>query len=280
MSDTVELSSLSDQDKNAYVKEKLSKFYLTITVCVIYGVIAIVLLLLAVFTSWGNQVLQNDMLAFVITFIIGTTIIVIWLANEIYNFKPKKPSDKLSYDSEMCPDYWKLEYVDTPNKVDQNNQSFLTANLNSNHFKYKCVMNPTLFQPRRFVDADNKKAETEKLNYKINPNNKLYVAITDKSKTGITADESYEKFKEYAANMNGYTYTKSELTRNSADSLSGNNENFNKDKIPLACDSVYPLYLAVMDDTNSKKNPSEPSNRFRCAYAKSCGIPWTEAGCV
>ena len=141
-------------------------------------------------------------------------------------------------------------------------------------------MNNRLFQPSKFVSSDNKKAASEQLHYKINPNNNLYVTLTDKSKSGITADESYEKFKEYAANMNGYTYSKSQLTRNSADSLSGNNEVFNKDKIPLACDTVYPLYLSVMDDTNSKKNPSEPSNRFRCAYAKSCGIPWTEAGCV
>lgn len=279
-SETIELSALSDQDRNVYLSERLSKFKLTITVCVIYGVIAFILLLLAVFTSWGKRFLYNEMLAFVVTFIIGTTIIVVWLANNIYNFKPTKPSDKLGYDAEMCPDYWKLEHIDTPNKLDSQNRSYLSAIVNPNHFKYRCVLDNNLFQNRKFIEADNKKAPTEKKNYQINADNRLYVAVTDKEKIGIKKDASFEKFKEYAANMSGYTYANGTITQNSSDSILGNNEMFHKDKVPLTCDTVYPLYLSVMDKQNSEKDPSEPSNRFRCAYANACGVPWTEAGCI
>jgi hypothetical protein len=39
------------------------------------------------------------------------------------------------------------------------------------------------------------------------------------------------------------------------------------------------MYLANIDRVNSEKNPSEASNKYRCAFAKACGVPWTEAGC-
>lgn len=278
--EAIDLSALSEQDKNMFLSERLSKFKMTITVCIIYGLIAFILLLLAVFTSWGKRFLYNDMLAFVVTFIIGTTIIVIWLANNIYNFKPTKPSDKLAYDAELCPDFWKLENIDTPNQLDSQNRSYLNSSLNPNHFKYKCVLDNNLFQRGKFIEADNKKPVDEKKNYKITASQNLYVPVTDKDKTGIKKTETFEKFKEHAANMSGYTYGNGVLTQNSADSLRDGNEIFHKDKVPLTCDTVYPLYLSVMDKQNSEKDPSEPTNRFRCAYASACGIPWTEAGCV
>lgn len=279
--DNAELSSLSEQDRNNYLSDKIKKFKLTITVCIIYGLIAFILLCIALGTSWGKRILYNELMTFIITFIIGTTIIIFWLANIIYNFKPPKKSDKLPYDAELCPDFWKLQNIENPNKIDSQNRSYLSPSLNQNLFRYKCMADNKLFQPNKFIENDNLKAPVDRKNYKLTKNNSLYVSLLDKEKSGINDTNTFNKFKEYSANMNGYSYINGRIVQNSSDSLIGtNNETFNINNVPLSCDTVYPLYLSVMDKKNSDEDPSEPSNRFRCAYAKSCGIPWTEAGCI
>ena len=279
--ETVDLDALSDQAKNEYVSERLLKFKMTITVCIIYGLIAFFLLILIIFTPWGKRLFYNDMLAFVITFIIGTIVIVLWLSNNIYNFRPKKPDDRLTYDAEMCPDFWKLKNVPSEELFDTQKRSYLTSGLNTNHFKYKCVLDDSLFDANKFIDYDRSRAPEEKKNYKTDVSNRLYVTISDKEKSGIKKDDVFDKFKEYSANISGYTYGNGIITRNNSLSVTSKiPEEFNNQNVPLACDAVYPLYLSVMDRENLKTDPSEPSNRFRCAYAKSCGIPWTEAGCV
>ena len=49
--------------------------------------------------------------------------------------------------------------------------------------------------------------------------------------------------------------------------------------VPLRIDTVYPLFLAKKDLEYAKKYKINTFNKFRCAYSKACGIPWTEAGC-
>ena len=36
----------------------------------------------------------------------------------------------------------------------------------------------------------------------------------------------------------------------------------------------------LKDIQNSIVNPNDPKNKFRCAYAKACGIEWTELDCT
>jgi len=276
--ETVELSSLNDEQKNEYLSERLKKFKLTFIVCIIYGIIATVMLLLTVFTAWGNRVLYSEMFAFVMTFILGTIIIIFFLANEIYNFKPKKPVNNIGYDSQVCPDYWKLEYVTDVNPKDSNNHVYFQDVNNLNQFKYKCVMDTSIMSAKKFQETDMAKAEAQRKKYNIT-NNRLYVPLTDKEQIEINSDDDYEKFKEYAATMSGYSYQNNKLTANNDLALKDANVNFNEKTVPLACDTVYPMYLANIDRINSEKNPSEASNKYRCAFAKACGVPWTEAGC-
>lgn len=275
----VELSELNDEELNLYFSERLKKFKLTIAICGIYGVIALILLLLALFTSWGNRVLYDEMAAFVFTYIFGTVIIIIYLSNEIYNFKPKKGDDKLGYDSEMCPDYWKLEVMETDRFYDSTGKHFLNRELNPNQFKYKCNLDNALFPPSKFREIDATKPDNQRKNYKIDDNNKLYIKL-NKEVTGINDDTEYDAFKIVAANMSGYTYSNAGISKNNEMSIVDTDETFDENSVPLTCNSVYPLYLSVLDNENYKKNPFGPKNKYRCAYAKSCGIPWTEAGCT
>jgi hypothetical protein len=48
---------------------------------------------------------------------------------------------------------------------------------------------------------------------------------------------------------------------------------------PLACDRVYPLYLATKDVELSKGNSKFDQNVLRCAYSKICGVPWSDLNC-
>lgn len=56
----VDLESLGEDERNIYLTERSKKFGLTIAVCVIYGLIALLLLLLTFLTSWGRSFLYED----------------------------------------------------------------------------------------------------------------------------------------------------------------------------------------------------------------------------
>lgn len=56
------------------------------------------------------------------------------------------------------------------------------------------------------------------------------------------------------------------ITKNDIDS--GSN-------IPVVCDTIYPAYLASIEDTNTYG----ADNAIRCSYAKLCGYSWSDMGC-
>ncbi len=274
----IDIESLGEDERNMYLAERSKKFGLTIAVCVVYGVIALLLLLLTFFTSWGQSFLYEEMLAFIVTFILGTVIIIIYLANEVYNFKPVQGDSKMGYDAEMCPDYWKLEYVDVDQKDDEGN-GYFSDNVNKYHFKYKCVMDPSLI--------DKEKLKTQNTTLKMNPNKELYKESSgntaDTTIQSLTKSDDKKKFREYAANMTGYEYKDDKIIKkNNTNALKNIDNNYfqnDSSTIPIPCDTVYPIYMSIMDRENKTKNPDDAANKYRCAYAKTCGVPWTDAGC-
>jgi hypothetical protein len=260
----------------------MKMFKFTIIVCVIYGLIALGILLIATLTEKGSELFYNYLFSFTMTFVIGTVLIILYLSNLIYNFKPNVANGQTAYDVEMCPDYWKLETLPDSYFIDEEGGSYLNSQLNKNHFKYKCTMDKRLFQPRKLQQLDVTKPENQQKGYQMGNKGEIFVTLQDMQKANMSKPENFEKLKEYAANMNGYSLTDTTIVPNNTDRLTAVNSEtvFSKDNVPLDCASVYPMYLSVMDQENAKKNPNEPSNRFRCAYANTCGIPWTEAGCV
>lgn len=279
------LKTLPEDEKNLYMAERLKIFKLTIFICVVYAVIAAIMLLLAYITEWGKKYLYGEMLPFIITYVIGTIIIIIFLSNEVYNYKPVRTNNSLAYDVDMCPDYWKLENVDlksAPMK-DVNGEFYLPTNVNQGAFKYKCVMDPNIFDKEKI---QNLHSGDEKIPMKKNNNNNLYIELIDNSSNLVTSKElktAYDNFKTYSAAMTGYTL-------NDKDGLKNNNMySFSNvqgrpfelaSKVPIQCDVVYPYYLSQMDAEFKQQYPDEPPNVFRCAYAKTCSVDWTEAGCT
>lgn len=279
LTESTDLDKLSEDEKNVYLSERVNKFKLTIMICVLYGIIALAMLLLALFTPWGKKFLYEEMLAFVVTFIIGTVFIIIYLANEVYSFKPLINKAALGYDAETCPDYWKLKIVDETgheNRFDSNGKPFFNNQVNKNQFKYKCVVDERLF------DKDELKNINEYKLFNGDVDKGLYKDGIDTTKTALKGDD-LDKFKQYSANMIGYSYdiTLDRLTSNNMNAMLDDSRRpfSTPSSIPVPCDVVYPVYFAVMDKKNQEENPDQPSNKYRCAYSKFCNVNWTDAGC-
>jgi hypothetical protein len=295
----------TDEEMKIYSNERASIYKGTITVCVIYSVIAFVLILIGYFTEWGRDFLLGTILPFVITYIIGSIVIIIILADWVSKYKPRKIDDRSAYDNDICPDYWNLQQL---SEEELGNLTF-SSNVNRNLMSYKCVLDPTVLDKIEIASSDNNKYKfTNDKDGIMNTGetltdiNHLYVNLNDTVKysallgSGPKASEKMDKLKDYAAYMINYENKNTDYVplntdpkniikiKNEPTVATDNGAPVSKlttdgGELPLTCDAVYPLYLSAMDLQNAEQNRSDPKNVFRCAYAKACGIPWTEAGC-
>ena len=287
------LSKFSDVELKAYNAERYSMYRGTISVCVIYASIALVLILVGYFTQWGHNFILGDILWFTFTYIIGTIIIIIYLGYLVNNYKPVKKNTKVDYSNDICPDYWKLVL----SEEGEYKKGSISSNVNENLFKYKCIPDDKIFNTSSIKDSNNKYS----IDTSVSKN--LYVDLSgpisdpNHSDSGLSK-EKRDLFNKYALYMDGYEIITSDV--GSTDTISGaytvnsvasdssqlaslpatKDVINNNKKIPLQCDKVYPMYLASMDQQNSEKNSNDPNNVFRCAYSKACGMPWTDAGCA
>jgi hypothetical protein len=118
----------------AYEKQKVGYFKGTIAVCVVYGVIAVGLLIVASFSATGKAVITGALLPFMITFIGGMIFVIIVLLVSLFSSKPPKVA-VFQYDNMKCPDYWKL--VPTP----PSGLATFPEDVRSK-MKYTCVRDP------------------------------------------------------------------------------------------------------------------------------------------
>lgn len=281
----VDISSLDQEQRDLFFAKKLKLFKITIMVCVIYGTIAAAILITMFYTQWGKRNLYENAAYFIATYILGTLLIIFYLIYLVASFKPTALKNNHSYDSDMCPDYWKLENITKESLQDAEGKDYIdvdkNTNLNRNHFKYKCSMEPTIFSPEKMK----RKSPENYVTGEVVGSDLVFEMDTQTNNTGLS-DNQFAKMKEYASIMSGYSTKDGKIdSHNNANSIHKkvNNTvqyyNGTQDKIPLACDQVFPIYLSTMDKEYAKNNPSEPGNIFRCAYSKMCKVPWTEAGC-
>ena len=258
-SDAVKYSDLTEAELKAYRIDKKRFFKGTIAVCVVYGVFAALLLAVAFFDSRGRQILSEDLLPFVITFVVATILIIIFLVIQVATFKPKRLQQGV-YDQDMCPDYWVLK--ETP-WMDLNSNT-VASDLDKELMKYRCEPDPAVFSYGNYwnnnaLDKLPDGSNTNLVNvygHKIAPDNAVlangsYVAT-------IPSAELSTKYKELAT-ASQIMYS-SNVPFSSSYSLSN-----------LFCDKVYPALLANQD---AQKYPNAP-NTLRCQYTKLCGIPWS-----
>lgn len=122
----------TDDEKNNYIKNRYKMFKGTISICVAYVIIAIILIIASYSTSLGSSIF-TELMPFMMIFIIGSIGIMIYFAVKVYKYKPTSQPPTI-YKSDICPDYWSLEYVDDENNVRTADDADKTK------FMKKCVL--------------------------------------------------------------------------------------------------------------------------------------------
>tara|TARA_E500000331_G_scaffold356324_1_gene414299 strand:+ start:286 stop:1002 length:717 start_codon:yes stop_codon:yes gene_type:complete len=234
-------------------QEKVKKhnaFMGTIAVSIVYGLVALILLLVGYFTEYGKRTILGSLSTFTATFIIGTILVIVLMTFLVIEWNPEEATKKSpgmdQLNTSSCPDYWKVEDGDFEydkfgeykvDEVDENgsvvnkfgfdekeitieNIEDIHNSANENQFNLKCVADTTLFK-----DTNNPKPLDDA------PKQLVYMS-------------------------------------------------FPKTENEIDCSQVYPEYLGQLDAKEYADNDySGSTNKYRCAYAKACSVPWTEAGC-
>lgn len=143
---------------NSIRQDKLFKG--TIAVCVVYGILAIIILIAAIISENIRNLIFSKFLIFTMVFILGTIIIISILIYYIVKFKPVKIDLLNMYDNFSCPDYWKMEQLD-----DGAVKNAFDSNLQPDLFKYRCVMDNNTFNKLN-IFTSNSSSPSDK-NYKL-----------------------------------------------------------------------------------------------------------------
>ena len=286
-------STLTENERNKFDRNTQRTYKKTFWLCVIYALIALVILLIGIFSQWGNSVFFTELFAFVITYIIGTIIIISLLTWSIYSFDFPEIKKELKSDANYCPDYWDNEYGEA---LKEEGEDYLFGEIEENQFNIKCKIDDnTVYRPDAINTDSTPRIHTVDggLTSKVVKELKSINDVDETNKqgeldkTGLNEDE-YKKFRKIMARTAGYTLDDNEFKKKNNDKAlfmkDGSSyysaEDANTDNaVPVMCDRVYPKYMAIEDLEWAKDNKIDKLNTFRCAYAKTCNIPWTEAGC-
>jgi hypothetical protein len=281
-----------------FKKEKMNLYKGTWTVCFVYGVSALILLITILFTETGRTYIYDKYLPAVITYVVGAIIIIIYLIYSIFNIKPRKLG-KVERAIYSCPDYW---------KYDIENDSAKKANIvrNISEFSYTNLFDPECTtQDSTCVRAGptnkqyilngendiilNSGTSNIYINYKCKPDTIVYGEIDTHNRsltayntnpfakkgdiiyTNLSSDEKNMELKKYAQVSGVY---KSEF-KEDANLFTGHNGQFNlaeAKQTPLICNELYPALLSGLE-----KTPDD--TKVRCAYAKKCGVSWSDIDC-
>jgi hypothetical protein len=155
-SSTTNTEALSAYDMKIYEDRREKIFYGSIAVIIFYAAIALLMLLSSYYFESIRFILFNRFLAFTVVFIVGTVLIALILAHQVYNFNPIKINKRYTYDNLSCPDYWnlKLMYDDSDSAQVASYSNLFSSNININLFKYSCEMNSNIFDSNDIYKAN------------------------------------------------------------------------------------------------------------------------------
>lgn len=95
-----------------FKEEKSNMYKGTWMICLVYGLSALTLLGVVFLTEWGRTYVYEKFLPAVLTFVIGAIFIIVYLLFSIFALQPRKIGK--GFDTSIsCPDYWKLQQVDS-----------------------------------------------------------------------------------------------------------------------------------------------------------------------
>jgi len=200
------ITDINDYDMAVNIDKQERMFKGTIIICVVYGFIAFILLLLTYFSSTIRDILFNKFLPFTMVYIIGTILIIMMMLYFIFTYVPVKITRTNEYDEISCPDYWKVEIVDDNIIKNAFDPSYPTA-----LFKYKCIMDKDIYNWNEMYkhggyDKDNNQITTANKKYKatnILSNLSLSLGASDTTFNNGSYDNN--KLDKYNTNYSNYS---------------------------------------------------------------------------
>lgn len=100
---------MSDTDLTKVERNRKNTLFRgTISVCVVYAIISLLILMIIHFTDKGKIFIEEKNFPFAIAFAIGMLIIISLLVYKVVTFKFHSVNED-KYDSMMCPDFWTLQ---------------------------------------------------------------------------------------------------------------------------------------------------------------------------
>lgn len=305
----------NDRELRLFEQEKMELYKGTFVVCIVYGLSAFILLVVILFTEWGKEFIYDKFAPAVITYIVGSLIIILYLLNAIFSIKPRKVGTDFDSDSNiMCPDFWKLENVDSATRtaIIANNEivdgkgkiipSF-TSELNTN-LQYRCVHDPQVYGATKELMAmknamDSSGTSPYMAGFKkiadASSHNARGIKSTLKPdyivKATANKGDTFEDLKKYAKFSGAYGATANDKINNAADMTT----------LKIAKTGYLSTAVGTVTDVSvkTKYNGDAPlicnvvypqilgvldkdtkeKNEVSCDYAKQCGVSWSSLKC-
>jgi len=317
-----------DEIKEHNKNKKYNVFMGTITLCVVYAIIALLLLLYASYTESGKS-LYTNLKPFAITYIFGTIIIIVSFSIIIFNYDlttlDSKKINKNPLNPTSCPDYYDtkirndtddelIELIGNYKDIEQNQYligadsiydtpetdtllkdinahpnaakyvdfyDLKPSDNNKHKFNVKCKRDPNIFESNYYLNNDD---EDESYGLKTTGSVGEIVATTSGARsnneypsTSLNGKERNTMVGALLAMENGIQKTTTTVKKITSvtSGTSGTDTHYR-----FKCDHVYPEYLTSLDLKEYNANgQTGPINKYRCEFAKQCGIDWSEAGC-
>jgi len=294
---------LNEKELQLFEQEKIELYKGTFVVCLTYGLSALLLLVAVLFTTWGKEYIYDKFAPAVITYILGSIIIIFYLLSSIYTIKPRRIGEEVDSNT-LCPDFWKLEKVpiDMKNEIINNNkfddQHIIIPEVNtekSKNIQYRCVSDDNVYGnvkdhliAKKFLSNNNyeagfnsiDKATTYAAANKVSPLTPQYIVSipnkdTDTDTTVYRDLQKYAKFSGAYNNSNIFNTNSSNVLRVGDTSYTTKDTALGQyiTNTPLICNVVYPQVLGILD------NKTQEGNGISCEYAKQCGISWSSLKC-
>lgn len=299
-------NKLDNVSKSKFEVNRQKSYKLTYMTCIIYSIIAFSIIFIAALTDWGNNLFYNELYLFTMTFVVGSIIVISLLVYKVYSFDFPDLTKKITNDAYYCPDYWisktinPTEYDEvTGNGEEQVTKKFFGEN-NDSHFNIECSLSG-IYNMNMLYDNDILK---EHYKYKLgtvdgkdvlfielhlNDNQEMKIL---RNRSELTQDYEYLKFCQMAATMSGYTLKKTNNKENPYQIIKNNNKALITANgsdyedplsttvvVPLICSRIYPLFMAHEDVKHANEQQIYSTTKFRCAFSKLTGIPWSQIGC-
>ena len=199
-----------DEDEEVNKTHLYKMYYGTISICIIYILISFIILGFGYFTDIGRRLIFGILLPFMVIYIIGSIIVIVYFAEKIRKFeKPKRLP--ILYQKDSCPDYWKSNYIGEMTVDDVVDPT--TVNL----FSTKCVLPTDIISKSNLIDRQvNKSPDYPK--YEVTNNyikdtsdindEKYHLYINAKDSTTLDENSNYI-----------YKYFKNKFPKASSDKL-------------------------------------------------------------